>query len=292
MRRTVLALALLIAATVLVVLALPAWPSGTSPVPRPEVRLALVDPYAKPPLEPYSELRDALVSGDVMALRTIASADDSYRAYRATTHLARQAELDASERLAHFERELVLRIHDPLERAALRSLQLEVAAAAEAAGESERAIEAYREALPEAAAVSALARLIDEPYGLANAYFQARQNRLALQALAGRSAPSIEGPAHRALREHERALEAFRRWLAAEPGSREAAEGIAWSLFSLERWDEADAAFAALGGSLGSYGRGLVAGRQGRLVEGVQHLLAAGQARYQWLDNAFWIAHV
>ena len=287
MRRTVLALSLVAAATVLVVLALPALPFGAAPVPRPDVRIALVDPYAEGPLTAYAALRDALLTGDLDALRAIATADDGYRAYRAASHLARHDELDPGERLEHYQRELALRVEDPLERAQRRQLMLEVAAVAEAAAETERAIDAYREALPEAAAIVALARLIDDPYRLANVYFQARQHRRALAALDGRAAPSIEGPAYRAIGEHERALDAFRRWLAQVPDSREAAEGEAWSLFSLERWDAADAAFAALGGPSADYARGLIAARQGRIDAGVRFMQASGVPSHLWVASGW-----
>ena len=287
MRRSVLAFSLVAAATTLVVLALPAPPLGAPPAPRPEVRIALIDPYATPPLDTYATLRDALLDGDLASLRTIAFAADDYRAYRAARHLARHGELDPGERLTFFERELELRIHDPLEAAQRRALMLEVASVAEAAGNAERAVAAYREALPDAAAIVALARLIDDPYRLANAYFQARQHRRALEALGGRAAPSIEGPARRALGEHERALDAYRRWLAEVPGSREAAEGVAWSLFSLERWNDADAAFAALGGSASHHGRGLVAARQGRMDDAVAHMRASGVPSHLWLASGW-----
>ncbi len=285
MRRTVLALSLLVAATALAVLALPAFPPTGSPVPHPDVRIALVDPYGEAPLDAYAQLRDALLADDLATLRAIADGDD-YRAYRAANHVARHADATPAERLAAFERVLALRVEDPLERVQRRRLMVEVAQSAELAGDLERALGAYREALPEAAAIAALARLIDDPYRLANVYFQAGQNRRALEALDGRAAPSIEGPAYRAIGEHAEALDAFRRWLGEVPGSREAAEGIAWSLFSLERWDEADAAFAALGAA-GTYGRGLIAGRQGRIDDGVALLVSTGVASQQWIASGW-----
>ena len=286
MRRSLLALSLLAATAALAALALPLLGGDEVRVPRPEVRIALVDPYTDPLLDGYGELRDALLADDVDALRAIAAAADDYRAYRAARHLARHPGLDATERLAQLERELELRVEDPLERVQRRALMLEVARTAEAAQNSERAVAAYREALPESEAIVALARLIDDPYRLANAYAQAGQQRRALEALDGRAAPSLEGPAYRALGQHEQALDAFRRWLAEVPGSREASEGIAWSLFSLERWAEADAAFAALG-SAGLYGRGLVAGRQGRIDDGVRFMLDTGVASQQWLASGW-----
>jgi soluble lytic murein transglycosylase len=287
MRRRVLVLSLLATAALLAVVALPALPFGAAPVPRPEIRIALVDPYGQPPLVGYGELRDALLADDLDGLRAVAAVDDSYRAYRATRHLARHPDVEPDERLVHFDRELELRVEDPLERAQRRSLMLEIAATAEALGDTARAIDAYREALPEVAAITALRRVIDDPYRLANAYLQARQHRRALEALDGRAAPSIEAPAYRAIGEHEQALDAYRRWLTEVPGSREAAEGLAWSLFSLERWDQADAAFAALGNAAGAYGRGLIAARQGRIDAAVGFLRASGAPSHLWLASGW-----
>jgi soluble lytic murein transglycosylase len=287
MRRTPLAIALAVAAAGLAALALFAPPFGATPVPRPAVKIALVDPYARPLLEEYAELRDALLGGDVEALRAIAMADDSYRAYRAASQLARHAQLEPAERLQHYERELALRIEDPLERPLRRALMLDVAAVAEAAGDVQRAIDAYRDGLPEALAITSLARLIGDPYRLANVYLQARQHRRALEALGGRGAPSIEAPAYRAIGEHGRALDAFRRWLAQEPGSRAAAEGEAWSLFALERYANADTAFAALGGSSGAHGRALIAARQGRIDDAVRFMRASGEPSHLWLASGW-----
>lgn len=286
MRRSLLALSLLVASVTLAALALPTLVGSDGQLPRPEVQIALVNPYDDPLLAGYAALQGALLADDLDALRTIATASDDFLAYRASTHLARHAALDPAERLRFFERELALRVEDPLEAVARRGLMLDVARTAEAAGDLHRAEGAYREALPEPDAIHALERLIDDPYRLANAFLQARLHRRALDALDGRIAPSIEAPAYRAVGEHAKALDAFERWLAEVPDSRDAAEGVAWSLFSLERWDEADAAFAALGAA-GRYGRGLVAGRQGRIDDGVQHLLATGVASQQWIATGW-----
>jgi soluble lytic murein transglycosylase len=257
------------------------------PVPSPLVHVALVDPYARPPLEAYGAVRAATLGHDLDALRGLADDLEGFLAYRVALLLARDPALPPTERLGWYERVLEWRIDDPLERAARRALQLEVGAAAEAAGYTARAIAAYREALPNQAAIDGLERIEPDPYRRSNAYLQARMSTRALGALDGRAAPSIEAPALRALGRHEQALEAFRRWLVEAPGDREALEGIAWSLFSLERWAEADAAFAAVGGSTGAYGRGLVAARQGRISDAVALVLSTGQPSRMWLATGW-----
>lgn len=275
------------AALTVVAAGLAGWRGGRVAVPVPLVHVNVVDPYASEALAGYGALRDALAAGDLDTVSRIAFADDSYLAYRAARTLAEVETLDPAHRLDGFERVLALRVDDPLERVARRQLMLRVAEVAEAAGRPERALEAYREALPLEAAIRAVARLEPDPYRRANIYLQAGQNRRALEALGDRAAPSIEGPAHRAIGNHERALDAFRRWRAEVPDSVEARVGEAWSLFSLERWDEADAAFAALPGTTGLYGRGLVAGRRGQIDRGVAFLLDTGVASQMWLATSW-----
>jgi soluble lytic murein transglycosylase len=257
------------------------------PVPAPLVHVALVDPYARAPLEAYGAVRAAALGHDLDALRGLAADVDGFLAYRVARMLARDPAVPPSERLGWYERVLELRIDDPLERAARRALHAETGAAAEAAGYTARAIAAYREALPNQAAIDGLERLELDPYRRANAYLQARMSTRALGALDGRAAPSIEAPALRALGRHEQALGAFHRWLVEAPGHRDALEGIAWSLFSLERWTEADTAFATLGGSTGAYGRGLVAARQGRISDAVALVLSTGQPSRMWLATGW-----
>jgi soluble lytic murein transglycosylase len=269
-----------------VALAAMLWPA-VPPVPRPLVHVALVDPYAQPPLEAYGAVQLAHRAGDRDALRVLADDAAGFLAFRLALWLARDPELPPAERLGWYERVLELRIDDPLERAARRALHAEVGAAAEAAGYVPRAIVAYREALPNQAAIDGLERLEPDPYRLANAYLQARMSTRALAALDGRAAPSIEAPALRAVGRHEAALEAFRRWLVEVPASREALEGVAWSLFSLERWTDADAAFARVGGASGAYGRGLVAARTGRITDAVALMRSTGQASHMWLATGW-----
>ncbi len=288
LRATVL-VALLGAGAALVVLGFP----DRSPLPMPLVHVAIADPYGHPPLEDYGALQRARRDDDLDALRALAETADGYLAFRVAELLARDPRLSPDARLAAFERVLALRVDDPLERAARRSLHAELGAVAEAsallatdpaaaATARERAITAYREALPNQAAIDGLERLIDDPYRRANAFLQAGLATRALEALDGRVAPSIEAPALRATGRHEEALEAFGRWLDEVPGAQAALEGEAWSLFALERWAEADAAFAALGGATGTYGRGLIAGREGRVDDAVALMLATGRASRMW----------
>ncbi len=288
-RRGLLALATLLVVSAIAWLAWPAAPR----VPRPPIHVALVDPYGHPPLEAYGRVQALLRADDVAGLVAAADEFDGYLAYRVARLLARNDALPAAERLAWFERVLELRIDDPLERAARRALHAEIgtvaeaAAAAGTAGAAERALAAYRLALPSQAAIDGIERLEPDPYRRANAYLQANMATRALQALDGRVAPSIEAPALRTLGRHGEALDAFRRWLAEVPGDRSALEGEAWSLFSLERWADADAAFAALGGTTGAYGRGLIAAREGRIDDAVAHLLATGQASRMWVASGW-----
>jgi soluble lytic murein transglycosylase-like protein len=281
--RTVVGLALFGATSVLLALG---WPPPT-PLPVPLVHVAIVDPYALPPLESYGDVQRALREGDEAALTALAAEAEGYLAYRLALRIARDATRPMGDRLAAFERVLDLRIEDPLERAARRALLVEVGQVAEAAGAFERAIAAYEEALPNGAAIAGLERLLADPYRRANAYLQARMASYALEALGELAAPSIEAPALRRLGRHEAALDAYRRWLVEVPGDRTALEGEAWSLFSLERWSEADGAFAALGGPLGAYGRGLIAARQGDIDTGANRLLATGEAARMWVATGW-----
>lgn len=282
-RRALLALATLSATLVLAAVARP----GAAPVPRPPVHVVLVDPYAQVPLLDYGRVQAARRADDLDALRAVAPELQGFLALRVAEWLAGEPRLAAAERLAWYERVLTLRLDDPLERAARRALHAEVGAVAEAAGDPARAALAYREALPNQAAIDGLERVLVDPYRLANAFLQAGMATRALAALDGRAAPSIEAPALRALGRHEEALDAFRRWLTEVPGDRSALEGEAWSLFSLERWDAADAAFGALGGATGAYGRGLIAAREGRIDAAVAHMRATGQASRMWVASGW-----
>lgn len=256
------------------------WPLTVS-------RAVSVDPYLAEPLLGYGQFRRALLEVDLNAMHELALGGDGYLAYRAALTVARDPAQPPALRLQAFDQAMALHLDDPLERAANRALRLEQARLAEAADAEEQAIAAYRAAMPMAEAIAALRRLQPDPYRLANYYFQAGQNRLAIEALGGLAAPSIEGPALRALGRHEDALDAFRRWLAEVPGEYAAREGEAWSLFSLERWAEAEAAFRALGGSTGAYGIGLIRARLGDIDGAVAQMVATGQASRMWLATGW-----
>ncbi|MDZ7799827.1 MAG: lytic transglycosylase domain-containing protein [Trueperaceae bacterium] len=249
--------------------------------------LAQVAPDAAPPgATRLVRHAHAAADDDVEALAELTRAND-YAAYQAARHLARMEDADPELRLAAYERELDLRIDDPLDRAERRALHVEVARLAEALGRTRRATLAFREALPEQEAIEGLKRLGDDPYQLANLFLQADLDEEALDALGELSAPSIEAPAYRALGRYEEALDAYRRWLAQVPGHRGAREGVAWSHWYLEDLAAADAAFAALGGPRALYGRALVANRRGDREAGVDFLLRAGAPTHLWLATGW-----
>ena len=243
---------------------------------------AAYDPYQTDILAPYAELRDAIGTGDTISLRDIASGSD-YRAYRAALALAQDFTLPAALRLEAFDRVLALRVDDPLAPEETRALHLEIGRIAENAGRRDRALEAYRAALPDPAAKDGVERVEPDPYRRANAFLQARMYRPALDALGERTAPSIEAPVHRALGAHERALDAYRRWLIEQPGSDAAQLGIAWSHYYLGDWDAAATSFAALAGPDARYGEALAVRRQGNLDRAVELVRATGSASRMWL---------
>ena len=241
-----------------------------------------VDPYAAPELASYRHYRNALAANDYVTLRELAQGKD-FVAYRAAQQLARDESLGAQERLEMLERVVLLRIDDPLDRVGKREALSELGAVAEEADNIERAIAAYTDALPASEAIAGLQRLQDNPYQLSNTFLNARQNRLALNALAGLGAPSIEAVAYERLRENEQALDAYERWLAEVPNSFDAQYGKAKTLFRLERFDEADAIFEQLGTHGAAYWRGLIANRRGETSQAVAFLLQSGDPEDFWL---------
>ena len=248
----------------------------------PQLVPTVYDPYASELLAPYGVLRDAVANGDATTLRELAFADDGYVAYLAATELGSWETLDPRARLEALTRQRELRIDDPLRRADNRASTLALAAVAEAAGDTTTALAAYRDALPDDRAVAAVKRLEADPYRLAAALQSAGLARDALEALDGRSAPSIEAPSLRSLGRYEEALAAYRRWLQEVPGSGTAALGEAWCLYYLQRDDEAETAFAALGAD-GAYGRGLIANRRGDVDAAVALLASTGRSDHLWL---------
>jgi soluble lytic murein transglycosylase len=246
------------------------------------LRHAVLDPYDTPLLQGYGTYRDALIGGDLAAIARLARRDDSYLAYRASLTLARSSELAPDTRLEFYGRAAELRLDDPLAREENREFYLEMGAVAEAAGNRAAALDAYAEALPRPLAVKAVARLANDPYRLSNLYLRARLYSEALEALDGRSAPSIEAPAYQRLEEHQKALAAFEHWLELEPDSLDALYGRAWSHFYLGNMDLAAELFTKLEGSSALYGRALIARRQNRLAEAVDLMRRTGLASRLW----------
>ena len=259
-------------------------------VPRPRIRVAIIDPYASAELVDYARYRTDLASGNLYILRTISQSGQSYLSYRVALTLARDPRLPIAERLEHYRRVLELRIDDPLARSEKRSLYLEIARTAEAGGFIQQALDAYQQALPEEAAVEGSKRLEGNPYRLSNALYKARLYREALEALDGRSAPSIEAPAYRALGEYQEALDAYQRWLDEQPDNLDARFGEAWSYFYLEELGEAEQLFRQLPGSRALYGRALIANRQGDIDRAVALLEQSGSADNLWLASGLYEA--
>ncbi len=284
-RRTVLLMLWLGALAVALAVGLPRGSSQREGPPDPAHDPAPAPAAAVRPATPLAErlARHAAArsAGDLVTLGELAEGDD-VAAYRASRDLAASAD-DPALRLAAIERLLELRLDEPLARRQTTELQLARGEAAEGAGRRDTAIEAYRDALPDARAADALRRLIDDPYRLANDFLQARRYRDALDALGELAAPSIEAPALRALDDHAAALDAYRRWLEQVPGDLEARYGVAWSHWYLGDLEAADAAFAELPGTSALYGRALVANRRGEADEAVRLLRATGEAARLWL---------
>jgi soluble lytic murein transglycosylase len=256
----------------------------TDHIPVPEVRTVVLDPYDDPLLMPYQVYRNALLAADTQTLRELAGHRDDFVAYRAARTLAEDEALEPTLRAHYFRRYLDLRIDDPLDRIATRALTLEYAKLAETAGLIDQAISAYEAALPMAEAASGLRRLVNDPYRLANIFFNARRYRDALAALDGRAAPSIEAPSYRALGEHTRALAAYERWLQEDPNNLTARLGKAWSHYFLGELQTADALFAQLGEP---YPRGLIARQQGDIDRAVAFMRESGEAYHLWLATGY-----
>lgn len=289
-RRIALSVALLAAVALAVGLDLPSGPDArvaTPTIGNPEQepnrdRAEAFTESDDPMLVRFGRHAVAHASGDVDELAALAEGDDP-AALRAARDLADLPDLDPALRLRMLERIDALRIDDPLARRERTELSVALGRAAEAAGELATAVDAFRDALPDARAVEAIARLEADPFRRANAYLQARLYRQALEALAGRIAPSIEAPAHAGLDEHEQALDAYLRWRDEVPDDRDALEGVAWSHWYLGDLAAAEAAFLRLGGSTGAYGLGLIANRRGDVDLAVRHFVSTGDARRLWL---------
>ena len=254
---------------------------------RPTERSSLPNPYDSPLLQGYDAYRAALVQSDPAPLMELATADDSFLAYRAALALAKWADLDPETRYQFFSRAAQLRLVDPLAREENREFQLELGAVAEAAGLREEAIAAYVEALPDEVAVLALERLEENPYRLANHYFGARLYEEALDALGDLAAPSIEAPSFQRLGEHQKALDAYESWLELEPGNEDALFGRAWSHFYLGNMETARSFFSQLSGSSSLYARALIERREGNLGAAVDLMERTNMASRLWLASSW-----
>ena len=261
--------------------------SAPTPIPVPSVQAVLLDPYDHPLLTRYARYRDALLGQDVPGLQAIAADADDYVAYRAALTLAESRDLEPALRTAAYERALALRFEDPLDKLERRALYLAYGETAEAAGELAAARRAYAEALPSAAAVAGLYRVQDDPYRLANTFLRARRYRDALEALAGRSAPSVEAPALRALGDYAGAQDAYERWLQEAPNHAGARLGLAWTRFYQDDLDGAAALFADLEGDSALYGRALIARRQGDTDGAVALLRRTNDPADLWLATGY-----
>lgn len=283
-RRTLLAV--LLAAAVAVAWALGVPPFGPAergaPGASEPTSVAAFADRDDPALERLAVHARARADDDTEALAALLDGDD-VAAYRAAVDLAGWHGIDPDLRQDALERVLALRIDEPLARRETTDLLVALGATAEAAGDLDAAADAYREALPDARAADALARLDGDPYRLANAFLQARLHERALEALGDLAAPSIEAPALRALGRHDEALDAYLRWLEEVPDDRSARFGVAWSHWYLGDLDVAEAAFAALGGPDAAYGRGLIANRRGDIEEAARLLVSSEVPSRLWL---------
>ena len=255
-------------------------------IPTPHVQAVVLDLYEDPAMLPYKQFRDAVAVNDIGTLYALADGS-SYLSYRSSLNLARHTGIAASERVRFYERAASLRVNEPLARQENREFMLELALVSEQAGLWDKAIAAYEDALPEDAAIAALKRLQTNPYTLSNVFLQARLYQDSIDALAGRSAPSIEAPAYRALGEHTKALDAYERWQIEQPTNFTARSGIAWSHFYLANNDLADQLFTGLSGSSAAYGRGLIAKRRGNLPQAVAFMQQSGEANHLWLATGW-----
>ena len=251
-----------------------------------ELQMVALDPYDNPLLADYKTYRDALLAGDTASLELLAQ-QDSYAAYRAALALARDVDLEPILRAAYYRRVFALRIDDPLDKVDKRALLLEYASVAETAGLTSEALTAYADALPDPAAAAALKRLQTDPYRLANLFLKARRWQDALDALGTLGAPSVEAPAYRALRDYDKALDAYRRWLEQQPGNEDARYGEAWMHFYLGDLAVADALFEALPGAAALKGRALVAQQRGDTDGAVALLEQSHEPANLWLATGY-----
>ena len=256
---------------------------GNKPLQR--LVLAGFDPYDTRLLRPYGAFRDAYLAGDTAALEALLDeVEGSYLEIRTRMTLAEDESLPPKARAEHLHRALELRIDDPLARIETRGLWQQLGELYEAAGRTEDAIDAYTRALPRDDARAGLRRLETNAHSLAEAFLEARLYRDAVFELGSLAAPSIEAPAHRALGNYERALDAFDRWLAEEPDNVDAQLGRAWTLYHLEENGAARDAFAELTSRTANayFGLASLALRENDEDQAVQHYLASNLPTNLW----------
>ncbi len=244
----------------------------------------VLNPYASTPiLANYARYQDAIDRQDSSALQQVAfDSQGTYLEYESVMHLARMENLPAVERVGYYQRGLELFSSDGLLKHEKNTLRLEFADFAEQAGLAQTAIAVYEDALPDDKAIAGLERLQTNPYQLANAFQKARLNNSALRALGSLKAPSIDAPAYRALRENDKALQAYNDWLVEEPNNSTALLGKAWILFRQGDYTQADAIFASLAGSDPLLGRGLIAEIRKDYQTAASFYTEGGSQRYLW----------
>lgn len=229
----------------------------------------------------YEQLYRAIHENDYETLQTLQQSS-GYVRYQAALALASSRSVPVRERMLSMEIALELRVNDTLKRAERRAMYVLYGTISEEAGATEVALSSYAEALPDPAAIAGIKRVAADPVRQAQLFSAAGLHTETLAALRNVSVPSLEAPALRALGRHEEALQAYRAWLAEQPGSEVAQLGEAWSLFSLDRITEAGEAFLALGPA-GYYGLGLVENRLGNIPAATKYLIRSGTAANHWL---------
>ena len=250
------------------------------------VRHISLDPYDEAILIRYKTYRDALLAGDFARLATLTTQDD-FLAYRSSLTLARTASLSLEAKVAHYRRALALRIDDPLDKVDKRAFLIDYAHLAEEAGLSDEALRVYERALPEQEAILGVIRLQPDPYRRSNIFLKARLYEDAIEALEGRTAPSLEAPAYRAMRDYEEALDAYNRWLDEQPNNLDARYGRAWVNYYLGNYDLAEDLFAALPETSALRGRALIAWQRGEVDRAVSLLQESDDADHLWYATGY-----
>jgi soluble lytic murein transglycosylase len=213
---------------------------------------------------------------DVPVLTQLAARPDgvAYHAHLALARLLR----DRGERAranVHYA-EALSRWADP-------GVRREHATNLEQVGDVPAALTAWQQALPDAAAVEAIARLA-EPAVAAAAFRRVRLHRDALRVVEQAQTPAgiLERARARAsLRELAAAITDFAAYLRLRPDDGTARAEYAWAL---ERNGQLDAAFEQYGrlGAGGQAGRGRVLEARGRIAEAITAFLASPDAEARW----------